>query len=38
VAELDQLLHDPEWNAPPMWKRYGNRHAAQCRAKVAAAA
>lgn len=38
VAELDKLLHDPGWNPPPMWKRYGNRHAAQCRATVAAAA
>lgn len=38
VAQLDGLLHDPAWPAPPLWRRYGARHGAQCRAKAAVAA
>lgn len=30
VANLDTLVHDPEWSVP-MWERYRTRHEHQCR-------
>lgn len=35
VARLDKALHSGEF-APPLWQRYAEKHARQCRAKVAA--